>query len=626
MIKLSIIIPYYNAEPYTSELLEVLDPQITDEIEVIVIDDGSREPFKTDHKWCTVIRQKNGGVSKARNVGIEKSHGEYISFIDADDLVSDDYVEQIIKKMPFDYLDMSWRTFKGKGLQAQQKLNSQHDRLPNPSACTRAFSREFIGYHRFNVNKDSAEDEDFTRHLFYGQENAKVAVITDYAYYYRTYVENSKTKRYTGGMTKTKRIVYNLPKITKDMTYLIDEFKKEDEINEIYLMTTSNELPELAEFAQIMKPQSVRGMELRGEPTNLFTLIELPYTTQVAIYAKELDQINGRTTFVYNFCRFMKDYYDIAVFYESGDMSAIKKLRNIVDTRRITDKAICCDTLIVNSILDDVPQVFTYDKRIQMVHACKTNKSWVLPKSDKTIFVSCNAMESWGVKGGTFIHNMIAPPEDDKTIVLVSATRVSDEKGQHRLVEFGRLLKDKGVKYIWLLFLDLPLKGMTESMVQMPIVPDISPFIKSADYVVHLSDIEAWSYVIIESLMNNTPVITTPIYMLNELGFDVGKNGYVVPFDVSETSDKMIDEIVHKIPKFTFKYDNDTSVNMWRDILGDTTPKKTYTPEQDVTVRILVEYDDIELQKHMVIGEFAKMPLARAEYLQNEHRFVKIID
>ena len=120
MIKLSIIIPYYNAEPYTSELLDVLAPQITDEVEVILVDDGSREPFKTAYSWVTIYYTENYGVSHARNIGIDMSNGEYISFIDADDLVSDDYVAQIIKKMPFDYLDMSWRSFKGKGLQAQQ--------------------------------------------------------------------------------------------------------------------------------------------------------------------------------------------------------------------------------------------------------------------------------------------------------------------------------------------------------------------------------------------------------------------------------------------------------------------------------------------------------------------------
>ena len=624
-MKLSIIIPYYNAEPYTSDLLEVLDPQITDEVEVIIVDDGSREPFKTDYKWCKVIRQKNGGVSRARNVGIEKSHGEYISFIDADDLVSDDYVAQIIKKMPFDYLDMSWRTFKGKGLQAQQKLNSQSDRLPNPSACTRAFNRAFIGDHRFNELKDSAEDEDFTRHLFYGRENAKVAVITDYAYYYRTYVENSKTKRYTSGQTKTKRIVYHLPNISKDMTYLIDEFRKEDEINEVYLLTKHNELPELAEFAQIMTPQSVRGMELRGEPTPLFTLIELPYVTQVAIYAKELNQINGRTTFVYNFCQMMKQYYDIAVIYESGDMSAVRKLRQIVDTRKVGSKIISCDTLIVNSILDDVPSVICYDQKIQMVHACKTNNSWKIPNSNKTIFVSETAKDSWKVNDGEVIHNMIST-ETDKPIVLVSATRVSEEKGQHRITEFGQYLKSKGVNFTWLIFADLPIKGLADGMIQMPIVSDITPFIKSADYVVHLSESEAWSYVIIESMVNHTPLIVNQLPMLDELGFKDGKNGYIVPSSAYDISDEQLDRILHKIPSFTFKYDNDTSVAMWRDILGDSTPQKSYKPDQVVTVRVLAEYDDIELDKHMSINEFAHMPIARAEYLQNEHKFVEIID
>ena len=98
-MKLSIIIPYYNAEPYTSELLDVLAPQITDEIEVILIDDGSKVPFKTAYKWVKVNRTKNGGVSHARNKGLDMAKGDYVQFIDADDMVPDYFIRVLFQKI-----------------------------------------------------------------------------------------------------------------------------------------------------------------------------------------------------------------------------------------------------------------------------------------------------------------------------------------------------------------------------------------------------------------------------------------------------------------------------------------------------------------------------------------------
>jgi len=61
---LSIIIPFYNAEPYIRELLDRLNPQITDEVEVLLIDNGNDKLFKTDYKWCKVIRLKEKGLKK----------------------------------------------------------------------------------------------------------------------------------------------------------------------------------------------------------------------------------------------------------------------------------------------------------------------------------------------------------------------------------------------------------------------------------------------------------------------------------------------------------------------------------------------------------------------------------
>ena len=70
-MRLSIIIPAYNAEPYLKELVERLRAQMVEGVEVIIIDDGSRDKVVYKEPWLTVVRKKNGGVSTARNKGLD---------------------------------------------------------------------------------------------------------------------------------------------------------------------------------------------------------------------------------------------------------------------------------------------------------------------------------------------------------------------------------------------------------------------------------------------------------------------------------------------------------------------------------------------------------------------------
>ena len=98
MIKLSVIIPAYNAEPYLSELLDCLSPQMTKETECIVIDDGSRAAVHTAHKWCKVYRQDNAGVSVARNKGIDKAKGELIWIAESDDKCRPELLEKLVSE------------------------------------------------------------------------------------------------------------------------------------------------------------------------------------------------------------------------------------------------------------------------------------------------------------------------------------------------------------------------------------------------------------------------------------------------------------------------------------------------------------------------------------------------
>ena len=108
-MKLSIIVPYHNTLELTKKLLEVLIPQLTSECELIIIDDDvstyELDKYKKDNIKVIHHEQNSGGASKPRNTGLDNATGEYITFIDSDDLVSNDYVEKILNKIKSDNFD-----------------------------------------------------------------------------------------------------------------------------------------------------------------------------------------------------------------------------------------------------------------------------------------------------------------------------------------------------------------------------------------------------------------------------------------------------------------------------------------------------------------------------------------
>lgn len=103
---LSLIVPVYNTEKYLEKCIESLINQKTRyNYEIICINDGSTdksleilERYKKKNKNIKVISQKNGGLSVARNTGINCSNGIYVGFVDSDDYISNKYVETLLKK------------------------------------------------------------------------------------------------------------------------------------------------------------------------------------------------------------------------------------------------------------------------------------------------------------------------------------------------------------------------------------------------------------------------------------------------------------------------------------------------------------------------------------------------
>ena len=103
---ISVIVPVYNVEEYLEECLESIRKQTYQDIEVILVNDGSTDGSKaickhfcqTDKRF-RLINQKNQGQSVARNHGVKESIGEYIMFVDSDDVVSLGLLEQLMKYM-----------------------------------------------------------------------------------------------------------------------------------------------------------------------------------------------------------------------------------------------------------------------------------------------------------------------------------------------------------------------------------------------------------------------------------------------------------------------------------------------------------------------------------------------
>ena len=103
MCKVSVIVPIYNAEKYLSDCIDSIIAQTHKNLEIILVDDGSPdncpaicdEYAKKDDR-IKVIHKQNGGVSSARNTGLDIMTGDYVVFIDSDDIVNVHYIEYLL--------------------------------------------------------------------------------------------------------------------------------------------------------------------------------------------------------------------------------------------------------------------------------------------------------------------------------------------------------------------------------------------------------------------------------------------------------------------------------------------------------------------------------------------------
>ncbi len=115
MIKVSVIIPMYNAEAYIMQCLESVLSQTYHCLEILVVDDGSTDQsldicreFRLHDRRIKILSQERKGVSSARNRGLEEASGKYIFFLDSDDMLHPCLLEQYVRQAESHHIDLAF--------------------------------------------------------------------------------------------------------------------------------------------------------------------------------------------------------------------------------------------------------------------------------------------------------------------------------------------------------------------------------------------------------------------------------------------------------------------------------------------------------------------------------------
>lgn len=177
MVKVSLIIPIFNLATYVERLVYCLKKQTFTDCEMLIIDDGSSDnSFELLQKFVRecedgrikVLSKAHSGVSDTRNVGIERSKGEYIMFADGDDSFASDYISEYVSGIEEDDSDIAFHPFdivKGGSIKELTKYQTRYEELARDNHYSKRDLLEFLstgrvgGYPVAYISKKSLWDK-----------------------------------------------------------------------------------------------------------------------------------------------------------------------------------------------------------------------------------------------------------------------------------------------------------------------------------------------------------------------------------------------------------------------------------------------------------------------------------
>ena len=219
--KLSVVIPVYQAERTINRCLNSIVSQISEGsgVEMILIDDGSSDQsgelcreYADRYSFVRYFFKENGGVSSARNMGIQQSLGEYILFVDSDDYVSEDYfkaVENEVSSSDWDLIEFSFYYTDGNTIEERQKKPFESRLKPEViskvsesicrnrinSPCGKVFKRNIVDEHHINFTNGAFLGEDWAFNIKYALHIQTMKIVNHPIYFVCVENSNSLSRR-----------------------------------------------------------------------------------------------------------------------------------------------------------------------------------------------------------------------------------------------------------------------------------------------------------------------------------------------------------------------------------------------------------------------------------------------
>ncbi len=315
----SVIVPVYNVEKYLGECINSLLCQIYTNLEIILIDDGSTDSSGTlcDHyaeidNRISVYHKKNGGLSDARNYGLDIATGEFIAFVDSDDYVSPYFIDrlrQVQKKTDSDIVICGFTSFDdGTSLSCitnetddlvYQSVSSidalsnfyNDNRVMTVLAWNKLYKKSCFKTIRFPVGK-LREDEFISYRVIYASN--KITYIQSKLYYYRTrpgsIMQSSNLKVYSDYVLALmeRRAFFKSKKSTKKLLPSDTDFI----LSELFVILLENSkrfsLEEYKEIHGFFVTTFKERQNLQGLPWRIVTYRYLPRIYSLFVRIKRI--------------------------------------------------------------------------------------------------------------------------------------------------------------------------------------------------------------------------------------------------------------------------------------------------------------------------------------------------